>query len=101
MSGAVGEVHAELNSGRHDNELIKYGLAGEQLEPKKRGFRWNLRRLVQFEGALRRPYLIRALKWGNIILGSLSKELEKSVPGIEVVKEFGEVLLTAIEQRTE
>ena len=40
---------------------------------------------------------MRGVKWGNIIVGSLSKELDK-FKGIEVIKEFGEVVVTTLEQ---
>jgi hypothetical protein len=40
---------------------------------------------------------MRAVKWGNIIVGSLSRELRK-VKGMEVVLELGETVATTFEQ---
>jgi hypothetical protein len=105
VSIAFGEVQGELNTGNHDEHLDGVGLAKDQLGPKRRGFRYNVRR---FYGGLRNirtkkgfiqaaKHGVRAVKWGNIIAGSLSKELRK-IKGIEVILEFGEVVVQTLEQ---
>jgi hypothetical protein len=43
---------------------------------------------------------MRGVKWGNIIIGSLSKELGK-FKGAETITEFGEVVVTTLEQIVE
>ena len=43
---------------------------------------------------------MRGVKWGNIIIGSLSKELGK-FKGAEMITEFGEVVVTTLEQIVE
>jgi len=100
VSVAFGELNAELNPGDHDEGLEAVALRGEQKELKKRGFWYNLRR---FYRALRQENVagaakhgVRAVKWGNIIIGSLSKELEK-FRFVEVIKEFGEVAETLLD----
>jgi hypothetical protein len=105
VSIAFGQVQGELNTGNHDEGLDDVGLAKDQLGPKRKGFRYNLRR---FYGGLRnirtKPGFIqaakhglRAVKWGNIIVGSLSKELQK-IRGMEAILEFGEVVVETLEQ---
>lgn len=100
VSVSFGELNAELNPGAHDEGLGWVALRGEQKDLKKRGFRFNLKRfyralgLQNIEGAVRHG--IRAVKWGNIIIGSLSKELEK-LRFVEVIKEFGEVVETLLD----
>ena len=68
-------------------------------ELKKRGFRFNLRRSYRalrqqnVEGAVKHG--LRAVRWGNIIIGSLSKESKLGF--VEVIKEFGEVAETLLD----
>jgi hypothetical protein len=112
VSISFGEVQGELNAGGHDEGLDSVALNSEQLIPKKRGFRFNLRRFYNVMRGRRNrnadsprtfnlvqalKYAMRGVKWGNIIVGSLSKELGK-FRGIEVIKEFGEVVVTTLEQ---
>jgi hypothetical protein len=105
VSVAFGEAQGALNTGNHDDGLSGAGLTAEQLEPKKRAHRFNSRR---FYGALRnistRPafvqaakHAMRAVNWGNIIAGSLSKELKK-VKGMDVILEFGQAVAALLEQ---
>jgi hypothetical protein len=105
VSMAFGEVQGELNTGNHDEGLDGVGLAKDQLGPKRKGFRYNLRR---FYGGLRNigtkkgfiqaaKHGVRAVKWGNIIVGSLSRELHK-IKGIEVILEFGEAVVETLDQ---
>jgi hypothetical protein len=115
VSISFGEVQGELNTGSHDAALSSVGLTSEQLKPKKRGFRFNCIRFYRLMagrpkgnsdssqkfnlvGALK--YAMRGVKWGNIVIGSLSTELSK-FKGIEVIKEFGEVVATTLEQIVE
>ena len=108
VSVAFGEVQSELNTGRHDSGLQEVALTSEQLKPKLRGFRFNRRRfyasITNLPANLSSPrwrtsakHAMRAVKWGNIIVGSLSKELSK-FRGAEVIKEFGEVMAVTLEQ---
>lgn len=104
-SVAFGEANAALNEGDHDDGLPDVGLAAEHIEPKRKGFYFNFGR---FYGALKgtsskagflkaAKHGMRAVKWGNIIAGSLSKEIKK-VKGMEVILEFGEAVATTLEQ---
>jgi hypothetical protein len=112
VSMSFGQVQGKLNTGRHDEGLGEVGLTAEQLKPKKRGFRFNCGRFYRaitnlpetFTSPQGRSDLIRAakhamrgVKWANIIIGSLSKELGK-FKGVEVIREFGEVVVTTLEQ---
>jgi hypothetical protein len=108
VSVAFGEVQGKLNTGGHDDGIDDVALSSEQLKPKKRGLRFNYRRFYRAmagrQESPRRFDLVRTLKhalhsvkWGNVIVGSLSKELGKS-KGIEVIKEFGEIVVTTLEQ---
>jgi hypothetical protein len=105
VSIAFGEVQGELNTASHDDGIDGVGLAKDQLGPKRKGFRYNLRR---FYGGLRNlgdrkgfiqaaKHGVRAVKWGNIIVGSLSRELHK-IKGIEVILEFGEAVVETLDQ---
>jgi hypothetical protein len=105
VSIAFGEAQGELNTGNHDEGIDGVGLAKDQLGPKRKGFRYNIRR---FYGRLRNigtqkgfiqaaKHGVRAVKWGNIIVGSLSRELRK-IKGIEVILEFGEAVVETLEQ---
>jgi hypothetical protein len=92
-----GEVQASLNSGAHDARLESLGLAGDQMVPKKRGFWAALREFfaptknndAPFFGALG-----SVVRWGGVIVGSLSRE----IPGGEIIKEFIDVIGAASEQ---
>jgi hypothetical protein len=115
VSVSFGQVQGELNTDRHNEGLEGVALTAEQFNPKKRGFRYNCRRFYRAIADLpatvtspqRRSDLIRAakhamrgVKWGNIIIGSLSKELGK-FKGAEIIIEFGEVVVTILEQIVE
>ena len=97
---AFGSAQAALNTGKYDAQLVDWGLAGAQMEPKKRGF-WQA--LRQFFDPVKNgePPLFGALgsatRWGGIIVGSLARE----VPGAEVIKEGMEVIYAAREQYRE
>ncbi len=102
VSVAFGEAQGALNTGDHDDGLSGIGLTSEQVEPKGKGLRFNARR---FYRALKTKtglvqaakHGMRAVKWGNIIAGSLSNEIRK-VKGMEVILEFGEAVATTLEQ---
>jgi hypothetical protein len=111
ISQAFGRVQAELNTGEHDEDLLARGLAGEQMEPKKLGFRAALRRFlttlrqtVQEGSANYLTDLVAparelgdALQWASVIVGSLAAELNK-VRGVEIIKEGIEVIQVAVAQ---
>lgn len=112
VSISFGQVQGELNTGKHDPGLDQVGLSGDQLKPKRRGFRYNCKRFYsaivnvpptptsqQERNNLMRAakHAIRGVKWGNIIMGSLLGELGK-FRGAEVIREFGEVVVTGLEQ---
>lgn len=115
VSVSFGQVQGELNTRRHDEGLEEAALTAEQFKPKKRGFRYNCRRFYNaiadlpgnitslqespnFLQALK--HAMRGVKWGNVIIGSLAKELGK-FKGAEVIREFGEVVVTTLEQIVE
>jgi hypothetical protein len=115
VSISFGQVQGELNTGIHDESLGEVALTAEQLKPKKRGFRYNCSRFYKAIANLPetisspqgRSDVLRAakhamhgVKWGNIVVGSLSKELLK-FKGAEVIREFGEVVVTTLEQIVE
>jgi len=115
VSISFGEVQGELNTGIHDDGLGRVALTSEQLKPKKRGFRFNCSRFYgaisdssganvasqgRFNFIRAAKHAIRGVKWGNIIVGSLTKELLK-FKGAEVIREFGEVIVTTLEQIVE
>jgi hypothetical protein len=115
VSISFGQVQGELNTRRHDERLEEVALTAEQLKPKKRGFRYNCSRyynaIVDLPETITSPqgrsdliraakHAMRGVKWGNIIIGSLSKELGK-FKGAEVIREFGEVVVTTLEQIVE
>src|SRR5689334_14377791 len=86
---AFGRVQADLNSGAHDDRLGQWGLGGVQMEPKKQGFWSALRRFFDPTRRGQLPYFGAfgsALRWGALIVGSLSRE----IPGGEVIHEFVE-----------
>ncbi len=105
VSVAFGEVQGALNTGDHDEGLRAVGLTQDQLRPKRKGFRFNMRRYYR---ALRdistraglvqaAKHAVRAVKWGNIIVGSLSNELQK-IKGMDVILEFGQAIVETLEQ---
>lgn len=115
VSISFGQVQGELNTGIHDGRLGEVALTADQLKPKKRGFRYNCRRfydaIADLPEAITSPqgrsdliraakHAMRGVKWGNIIIGSLSKEVGK-FKGAEVIREFGEVAVTTLEQIVE
>jgi hypothetical protein len=104
VSFSFGQVQAQLNTGDHDERISDVALAAGQLEPKRRGFRFNCGRFysaikdVPNKFELRDVrHALRAVKWGNIIVGSLSIELDK-YKGVEAIKEFGEVVVNVLEE---
>jgi hypothetical protein len=108
VSVSFGQIQGELNSGRQDQRLEAAALTAEQFSPKKRGFRYNCTRFYNASTNITAmptnpdsiqavKHAMRGVKWGNIIIGSLAKELGK-FKGAEVIKEFGEVVVTTLEQ---
>lgn len=94
---AFGEVQAELNSGKYDDDLVKVGLAGKQMEPKKRGFWQALKKFFNPTKKGELPFLGAlgfATRWSGIMVGSLAK----IIPGAEVIKECIEVIHAARDQ---
>ena len=109
-----GKVHAAINTGMYDADLLNVGFGEAQGEVKKKGFWSAIGRF--FGGSLKtaqrtgreiNAYLGRmrnGLQWSNTVVGSLSialkSELER-VPGAaaaaESIREFIEVLLNASE----
>jgi hypothetical protein len=90
-------------------------LTSEQFKPKLRGFRFNRRRfyaaIADLPATINSPqrragfiraakHAIRGAKWGSIAIGSLSTELGK-FKGAEVIREFGDVIITTLEQIVE
>jgi hypothetical protein len=76
-----------------DSELERVGLTGSQLELKRSGW---VRALARFEAAPVRSLLLRALRWANIILGSLAGVVGAS----EALKEFKESVEQGLEDET-
>jgi hypothetical protein len=105
VSVAFGEAQGALNSGTHDEGLEGFGLTGDQLGPKRKGFRYHTSRFYRGlkDVSSRRGFVqaakhaVRAVKWGNIIAGSLSKELSK-IKGMDVILEFGQAVVETLEQ---
>jgi hypothetical protein len=103
ISVAHGQVQDALNSGQYDQTLADSSLADAQLDPKERGYLHNMNRYYAAkrnhptDSDERAVWAARALRWGNIIVGSLSSELDK-VKGVEFIKEGGEVLVNAVEE---
>lgn len=86
----IQELLLREEGARFDARLQAAGLGGVQLAIKRRGFRRELQGTLTAETRrLRRRFFGRALKWGNIALGSLT-----SVPLVgliaEPLKEFKE-----------
>jgi hypothetical protein len=105
VSVAFGEAQGALNTGDHDEGLSDMGLTAEQVEAKGKGLRFNARRFYRALKSISAKtgfvqaakHGMRAVKWGNIIAGSLSNEIRK-VKGMEVILEFGEAVATTLEQ---
>jgi hypothetical protein len=103
ISLAHGYVQDSLNTGDHDERLATSSLAGAQFDPKERGYLYNMNRYYAAkkndpaDTERRAKWAARALRWANVIVGSISSELDK-VKGIEFIKEGGEVLLNAVEE---
>ena len=103
ISVAHGQVQDALNSGRYDQALADSSLADAQLDPKERGYLHNMNRYYTAkrnhptDTDERAAWAARALRWGSIIVGSLSSELDK-VKGVEFIKEGAEVLVNAVEE---
>jgi hypothetical protein len=101
-SAALGQVQHELNTGEHDEGIANVGLAAPEVDAKERGFRFHLRRLYSAlkqtptDAVRQAKHAARAIKWGNIILGSLGEEITK-IRGMEVIREFGEVVAQLLE----
>jgi len=102
-----GTVHAALNTGKFDAELVRVGITGAQGEAKRKGFLPAVARLfgrgaqaIHNYAASLRP----SLRWSGTLIGSISAALKKEVeliPGAasagEAIKEFIEVMLNATE----
>jgi hypothetical protein len=106
VSQAVGQLHAEIATGRHDADLSAAGIGGPVGKPKRKMFRQvveALSRLVVPAGrAVRRTVeplsgqratqvqsvLKSAAGWGKLVLDSISSE----IPGGHVIKEALEVV---------
>ena len=102
-----GVVHAALNSGRFDEELVKVGMTGAQGQAKRKGFLPAIRRFFTTKGQAIHNYVSQlrsSLRWSNTLIGSIAAALKKEierVPGAgaaaEGIKEFIELLLNATE----
>jgi hypothetical protein len=102
-----GTVHAALNTGRYDGELIRVGLAGAQGEAKKKGLRNAIARFFSpgADDVKKNVARLRgSLRWSQTLVGSIAAALKgeiERVPGAasagEAIKEFLEVLMNATE----
>lgn len=100
-------VHAALNTGRFDEELLKVGMTGAQGQAKRKGFLPAIRRFFASKvQAIHNyiPQLRSSLRWSNTLIGSIAAALKKEierVPGAgaaaEGIREFIELLLNATE----
>jgi hypothetical protein len=77
-----GTVHAALNTGSYDGELVRVGLTGAQREVKRKGFLSALRRYcsgslesVRDVVATLRP----SLRWSKSLIESITAALKKEV----------------------
>jgi hypothetical protein len=111
LAVAVGEVHVEIASGRHDDGLRGAGIGGLVGRPKRKGFRHAVEALLRVVGVraraaqdagptLRmerqtavRAWLKSAANWGKLALGSISAE----IPGGHVLAEALDATLAAID----
>ena len=85
----IDDLRATAESPELDSALEAVGLTGTQRKAKLSGFR---RAVVAFGRFPVRSAFLAALKWGNVIVGSLGKVL----PQAEVVKEFKEMIEAAL-----
>jgi len=107
MHAHFGAIHAALNTGRYDEELVRVGFSGDQVEVKRKGFLPAVGRFVVSRAHAIQNYVTRlrgSLKWSNTLIGSITAALRKEidrVPGAaaagEAIKEIIEVLLNATE----
>ena len=107
VHGHFAVVHAALNSGRFDEELVKVGMTGAQAQAKRKGFLPAIGRFFATKGKAIHSYvshLRSSLRWSNTLIGSIAAALKKEierVPGAgaaaEGIKEFIELLLNATE----
>ena len=79
---------------RLDDRLERAGLTGEQLELKLGGWRRAVDRFFNRPG---RGLLRRALRWGNVVLGSLAG----AIGAAEAIKEFKETVEAGLEDEAE
>lgn len=100
-----GRVHAALNTGRYDEQLVRVGLAGAQGAAKRKGFLAAIARLFRPKrpGNYVAP-LRGCLRWCHTLIGSIAAALKEEierVPGAaaagEAIKELIEVFLNATE----
>jgi hypothetical protein len=77
-----------------DDRLERAGLTGEQLQLKLSGWRRALNRFFDRPG---RGLLRRALRWGNVVLGSLAG----AIGAAETIKEFKEAVEAGLEDEAE
>jgi len=99
LSGLWEEAQSHIHSGEYDTRLDQVGLSGVQLRVKLAGFNNALAATVQLPGGRVSRWKIfrRALKWANIILGSLVKALTR----LELIKEFKECVEEGLEEAIE
>ena len=102
-----GTVHAALNTGWYDEQLVKVGLTGAPGNAKKKGLLAAIGRYFKSSKEAVRDSLARlrgGLAWGATIVGSITTALREElgrVPGAasagETIREFLEVLSKAAE----
>jgi hypothetical protein len=102
-----GTVHAALNTGAYDQDLVRVGLSGAQGEAKRKGFLSAVGRLFARGAKTTQNYAARmrsSLRWSGTLIGSLTAALKKEielVPGAasagEAIKEIVELILNAAE----
>jgi hypothetical protein len=79
---------------RIDDRLERAGLTGAQLDLKLSGWRGALDRFFNTPG---RGLLRRALRWGNVVLGSLAG----AIGAAEAIKEFKETVEAGLEDEAD
>ena len=102
-----GTVHAALNTGKYDTELVRVGITGAQGSAKRKGLVSALGRFFASKAKAIHTYVARlrgGLRWSGTLIGSITTALNKEidrVPGAaaagEAIKEFIDVLLNATE----
>jgi hypothetical protein len=107
MHAHFGTLHAALNTGKYDEELVRVGFSGDQVEVKRKGFLPAVGRFFVSKAQALQNNVTRlrgSLKWSNTLIGSITAALRKEidrVPGAaaagEAIKEIIEVLLNATE----